>query len=571
MPDGIIKRAGKKATTMLLAIVNRQPAIQGDPDPTVVGADKPKKAPDINPNLTSQFPAFANMLALMQVPGKRIKELEYYDYLETQIADVRKALDAYATLATTGAMVGGKSGAFSVVRDPDVIFPDELIERIDKVEKIMRVHAHTSIRTMCKYGSYMPQPLLASDGNGGLRIGAIKHIPPGTIFRNVVEGKVDREKYWVQVINNKVVGTDDQFDGSAPKSGFPRWMLLHFALWSNVVDATKTKLYGTSILQPFGAIGLKMEASIDALVVARLTRAAMRYKWKIDCSDIRLNQSAIKQRMAQWKQMLQRRGSLLNDGDNIDTLQRGAVPDADMFIPSGEKLHYDVETLMGDTNLPNINDLQFLSNYYFGALGVPAEYLGHQQSKGGRSSLTQIDIHFARTVRHIQLFAIPPMEQLIWMDMILGGYSPMDYPIKVVPPPIGARDELVQAQIRALQAQVLAALAAAGMDLSVNPRWVLEIFMNMDDEITKLDDGQLEELFKLLPAPSAGGGDHQPEGKQKRAIKEALMKTTPELWDALKNNIQLIQLNNLTDQTTFGHGDEPTTEELQAELGAVAS
>lgn len=472
-------------------------------------------------------------------PSRRIEEMKWYDYLSDQIADVNKALSAYADIATTGSIIGGKQDtSFQILFENE--WPEELQERLIRTQKMMQGISKRCVRMMCKYGSYAPAIQLRRNHRGEMYVD-LMDVPPATMFRNFdSNGEIDYSRYWVQVINGRVHGSNEMFNGRS-NTGLPQWRVPHFALWSDPVRAEHTVLYGTSILRPFGGIGLKMEAAIDALVVARLSRAAMRYKWSIDVSDVENDQAAIKARVRGYQQMLSRQQALFNEGENSNSYHRPEVPDADIFVPAGKDLHYDVDTISGDANLPRVQDLEFLAKFYFGALGLPPEYLGHERSQGGRSTLMQIDVHFARTARDVQLSACAAFEHIAMVDMILGGFDPRDFPIRCVPPAIGARDELLQAQVRTLQATLIKTLVDAGMNVAENPKWVLETFMLMDDELVGMTEEDLKKLFSGTPKVE-GGGDDPANPSQAR---EFLQKTSADLWAQLRQCHDLLAINSV--------------------------
>jgi hypothetical protein len=556
-----IARINRNVLAQLSSIIGGRPEVMPEADPRVTGLSDGPAA--------SFMPYYDAYLRAVKVPDERVREMQYYDYLEREIPDVRKALDAFATMSTTGNLAGGGRASFTIrfVNEQNT-YPETLKARLKDMEQLIRRNAFVTTRTMTKYGSYMPEIEVGQRPDGKLGVTRLRAIPPGTIFRNISrEGKSDPNKYWVQVINGKVVGQDGmtvQPDG-AYNAGIPQWRLPHFAVWSNVVNATETLLYGSSILQPFGAIGLKVQAALDAIVVARLSRAAMRYKWKIDVSDIPKDQAQIRSRVKKWQQLLGRGSALLNNATNTDGYQNTAVPDADFFIPAAQGLSWDLDTVDGDTNLARVGDVDLLIKFYFGALGVPPEYLGHERAQGGRSNLSQIDINFARSVRHLQLFAASGFEHVVYVDMLLAGFDPLKYPIEVLPPPIGARDDLLQAQIRGLQATVLASLRAAGMKLEKNPRWVLETFMAMDEELEGLTEEEIKDLFDEMniqdSGPTPGGGD-------KKRVQEILSRQGA-IVEEYRQNIKMLVRG--TDDIAGGihRHAQPTVEDLQAQISEI--
>jgi hypothetical protein len=532
-------------------IISGRPVMLTDPSPRVGGAPT-------SPMSVPAPGAFQEFFDDVRVPGKRKSEMEYYDYLETEISDVRRALDAYATMAVTGNLAGGGTDTYTIcmLEDEDR-YPDELRERLKATENLMKRSAYASVRMMCKYGTYTPELAVARRDDGRLGVLALRPIPPGTIYRNLVSGKSVSDKYWKQVIDGKTVAI------------VPQWKLPHFALWSNIVSATKTLLYGTSLLQPFGAIGLKVHAAVDAAVVARLTRAAMRYVWRVDVSDIKSDQNAIARRMRAWQRQLSRASTIHNTTtDEQESYQRTAVPDADFFVPAGGGLEYGLDTLSGDTNLARVGDIELLIRFYFGALGVLPEYLGHERSQGGRSNVSQVDIQFARSTRFVQVSAAAAFEHLVWVDMLLGGWDPREYPVEVVPPQIGARDDLLQAQIRALQSAVVMNLRAAGMKLEVNPRWILEVFLNLGNDLKQLKQEEIDQLFEAMPAPTDNQNSPGPNSKTVRELRERVAATTGDLMDIVRNNVMLLATGHDELAPELHRHEQPSPDELAAGLAA---
>lgn len=555
-----LARISRSVTGQLGDLISSRPGMLHSPSP-VVGA-----SPDAPLAGTGMPGIFEEWLGATRVPPERLREMEYYDYLEQEIPDVGKALDAYATMAVTGNLAGGGRAAFTIrALGDETTYPDELRDRLRRMETMLQNLAYTTIRTMVKYGSYMPEivPDKLEDGAMGVRY--IKPIPPGTIFRYIDNGRLNPKRYWIQIIDGKPTNGQSPTQPAQNAKGdpIPQWMLPHFAVWTNVVDATHTLLYGTSLLRPFGAVGLKLHGTLDSMVLARLTRAAMRYIWKIDVSDIKEDQNSIRRRMSAWKNMLSRSQTLINSSSQADSYKRPPTPDQDFFVPAADGLSWDLNKIDGDTNLARVNDVDMLVRFYFGALGVPPEYLGHERSQGGRSVLSQIDIHFARTVRHIQMFGAAGFEHIVWVDMLLGGWDPREYPVQVVPPPIGARDDLLHAQIRALQASVIAQLQTAGMRLDLDPKWVLRTFLNMDEELEELDDDVVDALFEKMEVPATG---QPPSGGGRQSAEAAIAKVHEAFGPIIRENLRLLAFDQDPTAGLIHRHQQPMIEELAAGL-----
>lgn len=537
----------------------------------------PELDPLVRPSMAGMGPdagdsAFDRLFRWVRVPTDRRREMLYYDYLEREIPDVKRALDAITTMAVTGNLAGGGSGSYSIQLDDPENIPADLKERLANVNRIIQANAYTITRAMTKYGSFFPQITIDQRPDGKPTITGLRHIPPATIYRNIGNnGQSDAARYYYQMVQGKIFPTTNTLDQQGLyTSGIPRWVLPHFAVWSNVVTADEVLLYGTSILQPVGAIALKLHACLDATVVARLSRAAMRYAWKVDCSDIKTNQTAMRARLGEWQRLLSRSTNLLGS-TQTDSFQRTPIPDQDFYIPAAEGLNWGLDKIDGDTNLSRVGDIDMLAQFYFGAIGVPPEYLGHQRSQGGRSNMSQLDISFARNCRHIQLFGAAAFQHMVMVEMVLGGYDPTKYRVTVNPPSIGARDDLLQAQIKALQAQVLSALVLAGLDPTVAPRWVMETFLGLDEELAGLDAAIIDKLFKAADLTKPPGGPDKPPTSQQKKVIEALLQTNGDAIELVRANLRFLAAGrDSIAGNLYNHG-QPTAEEMkQLVLGSAA-
>lgn len=450
------------------------------PEP-VVSQDPPERLPG---GLFEQgiLDSYNQMLAR---PAERRQEMRFYDHLERELEDVPKALDAYAVMACTGSVTG--SNAAFQVRMPDNS-PDDLKAWMRMYEDVVAAEQIPIVRGMCQYGSYPAELVIGEreiSGRRRLAVVDINHQPPGTMYRNLSGG---HEKYWNQCWMPQQVARQH-----------PRWATPHFAMWQKVVNAELPQLYGLSILAPVGRVGLQLLSSTDGMVVARMQRAAMRYAITVDISDVSTSQEKMQDRLNFARKLFSRKRQAMANSA-FDSYQRAPVPDEDFFIPGGKSLAWKVDKIEGDMNLGNIQDIEFLLKRYFAALGVPPAYLGQGQDSGGRSSLSQVDIHFARTSRAVQVHAAGGFLHGAIVHMILGGWDPDQYPPRIEPASIGARDELIDAQVTMLKSQIVANLAKAGLDPSEAPRWVLNVLMGIDAAaIEGLSDAELNKLFKSMP------------------------------------------------------------------------
>ena len=95
----------------------------------------------------------------------------------------------------------------------------------------------------------------------------------------------------------------------------------------------------------------------------------------------------------------------------------------------------NVDTVGGDFNVSEMADLDFFDNQYSAALKVPKQFLGQSEdlpSGLGESSLTRLDIRYARTIMRIQKYlAIGIRKLLLWkfqLDNFENAYNSNNIP-----------------------------------------------------------------------------------------------------------------------------------------------
>jgi hypothetical protein len=162
--------------------------------------------------------------------------------------------------------------------------------------------------------------------------------------------------------------------------------------------------YGTSFLEGAKCYYKQRQLLDDLLLLARLTRSSKYNLFSVEVGGATSEDTA---RMIQEvRTAIQQRQEL-----NVST-QVFSSKNAPLL--SGGNVYFPVRNGVGAVNVhqvsddPNINalrDLEYFSQNYYSALGVPQAFLGNTSELPGglgENTLTQLDIRYARTVRRIQ-------------------------------------------------------------------------------------------------------------------------------------------------------------------------
>lgn len=432
------------------------------------------------------LPLMWGLMDRLSMPGQREQALAFFDTLSREMSEINVALNAYATMSTTGDVDGRGIGTFKVrPMDTGSDTPQKLKDLLEQLnDRVISQHAFGIGRGMAKYGSF--PPALRFDNKG---IADIEYIPPGTMRRKIVAAEnkktmiSDPARYWQQVRDENTLIDD-----------IPVWKAPHFGIFNDPVSSQHTRLYGSSMLESCGRHAYLMGMLVDSMAVARMARAPMRYEFRVPCGDIAGDTDKIVARLRAFRTEFKRERIRLPDG-TTNSIEKPYLPDDDFFTPDLGNSQGGVHTLVGDTNLGNIEDVRFMYSMFLGAIGVPPEYLGQERSQGGRSVLSQIDIQFARSSRALQLYLAGGFVTMGHIHMLANGFDPVQYPIECAPPNIGSRDDLVRAQVSKVHSEVLKNLVESGLDVKVNPRWVLQTFLGLDQELYYINDKDLSALF----------------------------------------------------------------------------
>jgi hypothetical protein len=187
--------------------------------------------------------------------------------------------------------------------------------------------------------------------------------------------------------------------------------------------------------------------------------------------------------------------------------------DEDYFIPTrGEGDGTRIDTLPGGQFTGDIDDLVYIQNKLFAALKVPKSYLGYEGDINAKSTLSQEDIRFARTIRHIQKMFIAELNKIAVLHLYSMGFKGDDlvnFEITMANP--SSMAELQKLELWRARFEV-ASLAQEGMF----DRYFVysKLFGLSDEEIEGIEEGKKrDKLFDLdlnsiqgaapAPAPDA--------------------------------------------------------------------
>ena len=267
-----------------------------------------------------------------------------------------------------------------------------------------------------------------------------------------------------------------------------------------------------------------LSALEDILLLTRMTRSTLYRIFSVEVGN--KGDLATKQILQELKNKI-KQDETINIKDKIYNTELRQIPLGDsIFIPTRNGIgNIDVKVVGGDINLKDAIDLDYFKDKLFASLGIPKAFLGFSEENGGgliNTSLTRMDIRYARTIKGIQQIAAEGLKDLClkYLSFTRPDSVLRELPdFKVVFTSINTEEdnqrcETKQTQIETLN-KTLEAFEALGISVANTPtlreelikEWLgsnyLEIIKDAEKEGTL---GSSEGEGPGLGGPSLGGG-----------------------------------------------------------------
>jgi hypothetical protein len=418
----------------------------------------------------------------------RNRQIRYTDFDQMEyMPEIASSLDIYADEITT-----------STVFNPLV----EVDCRNLEIKEILHTLLYTVLnvdsnlfgwaRSMCKYGDYY----LYLDIDEKLGITNAIPLPVREIER--IEGADPTNPNYIQFFWQNAEGNKGVT--------FENWQVSHF----RIVGHDKYVPYGTSVLEPSRRIWRQLTLLEDAMMAYRIVRSPERRVFYIDVGNIPAED--VEQYIEQVKTQMKRNQVVDEDTGRVDLRYNAMSVDEDFYIPiRGAGTNTRIETLAGGQFTGDIDDVNYLRDKLFSALKVPKSYLAQTDSMEDKTTLSQKDVRFARTIQRLQRVVVGELEKLCIVHLYTLGFRDKDLLAFSLtlnnPSKIAELQELEHMRTKF----DIAGSATEGL---FSRRWVYQhIFKIPEQEVQRIQIEQIgDALFNTrieeagtLPEPTAGG------------------------------------------------------------------
>lgn len=290
--------------------------------------------------------------------------------------------------------------------------------------------------------------------------------------------------------------------------------------------------HGEPIFEEAQGIYKKLRLALDQMVVHRAQVQPDRYVVNVDVKD----QAPLEQMRTvnRWKQSLRSKLSFgqgtdtFSDPIKMDAFYNAMALDTILWMAKPNGFQHTIEKLAGTANVPDVYDIELLTDLFYSVIGMPKSWFGATKSgetneaPSGKSLLAQ-DMRFLRKVKTIRRPVINGYTWLGYFHAVLKGKPLNDLEIRAKMAPIGSLEDQMKLELLSVQADVLDKLGDIMQKYSL-PReaWIDTIFKRY----LHLPDDVVNVFLAALPVESQ---PQQQESRQSASTFKVLKEVTDRL------------------------------------------
>jgi hypothetical protein len=338
--------------------------------------------------------SFYGDFMLNQNRSERYLDFEQMEYMP----ELNSALDIYADEMTTATevrkMLTVDCPNQEIKTALDILYYDVL--NVD-------LNLYGWARTLCKYGDFF----LYLDIDEKIGIQNVVSLPVQEIER--LEGQDENNPNYLQ------------FQWNSGGLTFEDWQVAHFRVLGN----NKYNPYGTSVLEGARRIWRQLTLVEDAMMSYRIVRAPERRVFYVDVGAV--SPQDVETYMQQVMTTLKRNQIVDADSGRVDLRYNPMSVEEDYYIPvRGGTQGTKIETLAGGQFTSQIEDVKYLREKLFSAIKIPQAYLVAGENAEDRTSLSQKDIRFARTIQRLQKAIVSELTKIGMVHLYTLGFRKSD-------------------------------------------------------------------------------------------------------------------------------------------------
>ena len=374
---------------------------------------KTKKELQQNAYLNQRWIKANTDLSVQAFAGLNNVKLMYRDAdLMDSFPEIAAALDILAEESCINSSQGKLLNIYSSSDRIKNVLEDLFVNRLD-----IQITAPMIIRAMCKYGNQFM--LLNIDNQLGIT--GWRQLPVFNVER--LENGVENQ--YGTVNNNLTQKQDEDMKTKFVWVGeqnsqvpFRNWQIAHFRLLTDSIYLP----YGVSYLHKARRHWRMLSLMEDMMLIYRLERSIERRVYKIYVGAI--DDADVPAYVQEVANNFKRTPIIDPLTGQVDLRKNLLSVDQDIFIPvRDQNAPTPIDTLSAAQNLTAMDDIKFVQNKLFTALGIPKTFLNYEEGAGDGKNLALMDIRFTRRINRIQQAFLMEMTKVATIHLYLLGFD----------------------------------------------------------------------------------------------------------------------------------------------------
>ena len=191
--------------------------------------------------------------------------------------------------------------------------------------------------------------------------------------------------------------------------------------------------YGSSFLEAARQYYKQRQLLDDLLILARLTRSSFYRLFSVDVGSASSQDTA--RMIRELKTAVSSKQSINVSTEVFSSKSSPILTGGNVYFPvrNGQGA-VNVQEVGGEVNVSALADIDYFDDRYHGALKVPKQFLGQSDEAPGGigdTTLTQLDIRYARTVKRCQRIIKSGLKDLIYWYCSIHNILPPSFTIEM--------------------------------------------------------------------------------------------------------------------------------------------
>ena len=191
--------------------------------------------------------------------------------------------------------------------------------------------------------------------------------------------------------------------------------------------------FGSSFLEGARTYYKQRQLLDDLLILARLTRSSFYRLFSVDVGSASSQDTA--RMMRELKTAISSKQSINVTSEVFSSKSSPILTGGNVYFPTRNgQGAVTVQEVGGEVNVSALADIDMFDDRYFGALKVPKQFLGQADEMPGGigdTTLTQLDIRYARTVKRCQRIIKSGLKDLIYWFCSIHNILPPTFSIEM--------------------------------------------------------------------------------------------------------------------------------------------